>query len=65
MTARKKLCGQQYLEVFLVKGFAFRLTGLILGIVGTAVSVTAIVFSSIGFVKSRQCKKCMLKGHNQ
>jgi len=45
-----------------MKGFAFRLTGLILGIVGAAVSVTAIVFSAIGFARSRQCKKCMVGG---
>ncbi|MEG0878595.1 MAG: hypothetical protein RSF00_07965 [Oscillospiraceae bacterium] len=36
------------------KGGAFRLVGLILGIVGTAVSVTAIVFSCIGLILSRK-----------
>ncbi len=35
-----------------VKGFAFRLTGLILGVIGLAVSVTAIVFSAIGLHKA-------------
>lgn len=42
---------------------AFRLTGLILGIVGAVVSVTAIVFSSVGMTKARQCKKCKLGGY--
>ena len=46
-----------------MKGFAFRLTGLILGIIGAAVSVTAIVFSAIGMSKARQCKNCKLGGH--
>ncbi len=35
---------------------AFRLTGLILGIVGLSLSVTAIVFSAVGMFKARQCK---------
>lgn len=35
-----------------VAGFAFRLTGLILGIVGATVSITAIVFSAIGLHKA-------------
>ena len=42
---------------------AFRLTGLILGIVGASVSVTAIVFSAISMVKARQCKQCKWGGH--
>ena len=46
-----------------MKGFAFRLTGLILGIIGAAGSVTAIVFSAIGMSKARQCKNCKLGGH--
>lgn len=41
-----------------VRGGAFRLTGLILGIVGTVVSVNAIVFSAIGLRQARLCKKC-------
>ncbi len=45
-----------------MRGFAFRLTGLILGIVGAVVSVTAIVFSAVGLHRSRQCKTCMLGG---
>lgn len=44
-----------------IRGFAFRLTGLILGIVGAAVSVTSIVFSAIGLAKARQCKHCKLE----
>ena len=46
-----------------VRGHAFRLVGLILGIIGAAVSVTAIVFSAIGMSKARQCKNCKLGGH--
>ncbi len=42
---------------------AFRLTGLILGIVGACVSVMAIVFSAVGMSKARQCKQCKLGGH--
>lgn len=41
---------------------AFRLTGLILGIVGLSLSVTAIVFSAVGMFKARQCKQCKLGG---
>ncbi len=39
-----------------VKGFAFRLTGLILGVVGVAVVITAIVFSAIGLHKAAEYK---------
>lgn len=46
-----------------MKGFAFRLTGLILGSIGAVVSITAIVFSAVGMVKARQCKNCKLGGH--
>lgn len=35
------------------KGGAFRLVGLILGIVGTVVSITALVFSIMGLVLSK------------
>lgn len=35
------------------KGHAFRLVGLILGIVGTTVSITAIVFSAMGLVMGK------------
>lgn len=38
------------------KGSAFRLTGFILGIVGTAVSITAIVFSLIGLLVGKNAK---------
>ena len=46
-----------------MKGFAFRLVGLILGIIGAAMGVVAIVFSAIGMSKARQCKSCKLGGH--
>lgn len=41
-----------------VPGGGFRLTGLILSIVGVTVSVTALTFSAIGLRRSRLCKKC-------
>ena len=41
-----------------VRGGAFRLTGLILGIIGATVSITAIVFSAVGLHQSHLCKKC-------
>lgn len=44
-----------------VKGFAFRLVGLILGIVGAVVSVTAIVFSTVGLLQARRCKHCRME----
>ena len=40
------------------RGGAFRLTGLILGIVGATVSLTAIVFSTIGLHQAHLCKTC-------
>ena len=40
-----------------------RLTGLILGIVGATVSITAIVFSALGLHQARLCKHCV-KGDN-
>lgn len=40
------------------RGGAFRLTGLILGIIGASVSITAIVFAAIGLHQSHLCKKC-------
>lgn len=36
------------------KGGAFRLVGLILGIVGTAISITSIVFAAIGLIMGRR-----------
>jgi hypothetical protein len=40
-----------------VRGFAFRLTGLILGIIGAVVSITSIVFSTIGMVKAANARR--------
>ena len=48
-----------------VDGFAFRLTGLILGSVGAVVSVTGIVFSVIGLYRARVCKHCKMEGMYQ
>ena len=39
-----------------IRGGAFRLTGLILGI--ATVSLTAIVFSTIGLHQAHLCKTC-------
>ncbi len=36
------------------KGGAFRLVGLILGVVSFVISITAIVFSIVGFVMGRK-----------
>lgn len=44
-----------------VRGSAFRLTGLILGIIGVTVSVTSIVFSTVGLHRVRLCKHCKTK----
>lgn len=44
-----------------VSGSAFRLTGLILGIIGITVSVTSIVFSAVGLHRARLCKHCKTK----
>ena len=44
-----------------VKGFGFRLTGMILGIVGITISVTAIVFAVIGWRKAYICRHCKLE----
>lgn len=41
-----------------IRGGAFRLTGLILGIIGATVSITSIVFSAVGLHQARLCKKC-------
>lgn len=45
-----------------VRGTAFRVAGLILGIVGAIVSVNAIVFSAIGMHRARVCKHCKMEG---
>lgn len=55
-------CKEAGLKGEVTKMKAFRLTGLILGIVGTAISVTAIVFSAVGMSKARECKQCKLGG---
>jgi uncharacterized membrane protein len=36
------------------KGGAFRIVGLILGIVGTVISVTALVFSIVGMLLGKK-----------
>ncbi len=36
-----------------IPGFAFRLTGLILGCVAASIAITAIVFGAIGVHKAR------------
>ena len=46
-----------------VRGHAFRLVGLILGIIGATVSITSIVFSALGLHQARLCKRCQ-KGEN-
>ena len=46
-----------------VRGHAFRLVGLILGIIGATVSVTSIVFAALGLHQPRLCKHCE-KGEN-
>ena len=43
------------------KGFAFRLVGLILGIVGICVSSTAVVFAAIGLHQARRCTRCKIE----
>lgn len=45
-----------------MKGSAFRLAGLILGIVASVAAVVAIVLSAVGMSKARQCKQCKLGG---
>ena len=46
-----------------VRGHAFRLVGLILGIIGATVSITSIVFAALGLHQARLCKHCE-KGEN-
>ena len=48
-----------------IRGGAFRLTGLILGIVGATVSLTAIVFSTIGLHQAHLCKTCKKVGRHR
>lgn len=40
-----------------VKGFAFLISGLVLGIIGAVVSITAIVLSAVGMAKSHRARK--------
>ena len=46
-----------------IRGRGFRITGLVLGIIGATVSITAIVFSALGLHQARLCKHCA-KGEN-
>lgn len=48
-----------------VRGGAFRLTGLILGIIAATVAVTSIIFSAIGLHQAHLCKKCNKGGKYQ
>lgn len=41
-----------------IRGHAFRVVGLVLGIVGATVSITAIVFAALGLHQARLCKRC-------
>ena len=47
---------------FTMKGSAFRVAGLVLGIVAAAAAVVAIALSAVGMSKARQCKQCKLGG---
>lgn len=40
-----------------IKGFAFLVSGLVLGIIGTVVSITAIVLSAVGMGKFQRARK--------
>ena len=46
-----------------VRGHGFRLVGLILGIVGATISITAVVFSALGLHQAHLCKHSA-KGEN-
>ena len=46
-----------------LKGFAFLVSGLVLGIIGATVSITSIVFAALGLHQARLCKHCE-KGEN-
>jgi len=39
------------------RGGAFRITGLVLGIIGTVISVTGIVFSAVGLLLAKKLIK--------
>ena len=40
-----------------LKGFAFLVSGLVLGIIGATASVTAIALSAVGMAKERRANK--------
>ncbi len=40
-----------------IKGFAFLVSGLVLGIIGTVVSVTAIVLSAVGMGQTHRARR--------
>ncbi len=40
-----------------LKGFAFLVSGLVLGIIGATVSATAIALSAVGMAKVRRANK--------
>ena len=40
-----------------LKGFAFLVSGLVLGIIGATVSATAIALSAVGMAKVRRASK--------
>ena len=46
-----------------VRGHGFVWSGLILGIVGATISITAVVFSALGLHQAHLCKHCA-KGEN-
>lgn len=47
-------CGKTKELTRMKRGGAFRIVGLVLGIVGTVVSVTAIVFSAVGMLLAKK-----------
>ena len=59
----KKLRPKKEASSMKVRGHAFRLVGLILGIIGATVSITSIVFAALGLHQARLCKHCD-KGEN-
>ena len=56
----ERLLLQQFQEVRYydgLKGFAFLVSGLVLGIIGATVSATAIALSAVGMAKVRRATK--------
>ena len=45
-----------------IRGKAFRIAGLVLGILDAVISVTGIVMSAVGMHRARQCKHCKMEG---